>query len=77
MQSLGSVLTGALPLILMDRNQLDINVLDEDVSTVDHSPVGARRIIRTVRRHATRLLHDPDIAGPKKARPADAAHRPR
>ncbi len=64
-QSLGSVLTGALPLILMDRNQLDINVLDEDVSTVDHSPVGAR-IIRTVRRYDA-LLHDPDIAGPKHA----------
>lgn len=64
-QSLGSVLTGALPLILMDRNRLDINVLDEDVSTVDHSPVGAR-IIRTVRRYDA-LLHDPDIAGPKHA----------
>lgn len=64
-QSLGSVLTGALPLILMDRNHLDLNMLDEDASPVDHSPLGAR-IIRTVRRYDA-LLHDPDIAGPKHA----------
>jgi len=65
-QSLGSVLTGALPLILMDRNNLlDPTALDDDLSTVDRSPLGAR-IIRTVRRYAA-LLHDPDIAGPRHA----------
>ncbi len=65
-QSLGSVLTGALPLLLDDGSCLEMEPPAEGASSAVESPIGAR-IIRTVRSYVMLLKHEAGAMSPREA----------
>lgn len=79
-QSLGSVLTGALPLLFDHGSCLDIDDDGGAVSAPTNSAMGAK-VIRTVRSYLTLLSDDPGVTGPRDALAAlqddiDGEHHP-
>ena len=65
-QSLGSVLTGALPLLLDHRDALNLDEAEEGMSAPVEPALGAK-ILHTVRRYLTLLSQDPLTAHPRDA----------
>jgi hypothetical protein len=79
-QSLGSVLTGALPLLVTHGHCLEMNRAEESHFASDGLPLGAQ-VIRTVRRYLALLSQDPSITSPRDAidvlkNEADGNHHP-
>jgi hypothetical protein len=79
-QSLGTVLTGALPLLLSHDDGIAVDEADDSLPDSDHCPFGAR-IVRTVRRYVTLRYQDPRITNPRDALDAlkndtEADHHP-
>jgi hypothetical protein len=66
MQSLGSVLTGALPLLLDTDDGLSFDVSEESITRAPDGPFGAK-VIRTVNRFDTLMHDEPGVTGPADA----------
>ncbi|MHC4398996.1 MAG: HD domain-containing phosphohydrolase [Planctomycetota bacterium] len=64
--SLGSVLTGALPLLSEHEDTLDFDLYDERISDSADAPFGAK-IIRTVRTYDATLHRDSEMGNPQEA----------
>jgi hypothetical protein len=65
-QSLGSVLTGALPLLVDHKDCLNMDAADDDVSAPVEQALGME-ILHTVRRYLAMLSQDPGIPNPLQA----------
>ncbi len=65
-RSLGSVLTGALPLLINHGVCLNKDETDHDISSYVEPALGTK-ILRTVRRYLTLLSHDPRMTNARHA----------
>jgi hypothetical protein len=79
-QSLGSVLAGALPLLVDHNDCLNLDAADVSIPMPAEAAIGAR-IIHTVRSYVTLISQDPRITDPRDAMDAlkngmDGDHHP-